>query len=322
MRDLTRLFKTNSCGFRVGRFAGHCSPPNRPIHWHTTGLAIEPTGGSGPEDLTVRITVGNRLFLLSAVAALVAAAIGGSGIKGMLDARSALEDVVVCAQGQGNFMQSDMMHDAIRADVLRAMLAEDEDEFNESKKELAEHVASFRESMEANSKLPLSPEILKSIAEVEAPLNNYIASAESLLNTAHTDKAAAKAMFPKFQEAFADLEDRNGAVGDLFDKAATEHNAAASDKIATAKLVLFFSAGVGLAALAGFAIFVTRSIVRPLHQVVGVGPGFGAKEPRHRVVVTLNELFRRFSVAGLPCLGELLIPFHALGNIPPTERKH
>ncbi|MBY0112506.1 MAG: methyl-accepting chemotaxis protein [Phycisphaerales bacterium] len=231
----------------------------------------------------MRITVGNRLFFLSSVAAVVAAAIGGSGIKGMLAARSALEDVVVCAQGQGNFMQSDMMHDAIRADVLRAMLAEDENEFNESKKELSEHVASFRESMEANTKLPLAPEILKALAEVDAPLNAYFASAESLFNTAHTDKAAAKAMFPKFQEVFTELEGRNETVGNLFEKAAVETKTAASDKIATAKLVLFLSAGLGLAALAGFAFVVTRSIVRPLHQVVGVMSQMAQGDLRERL---------------------------------------
>jgi methyl-accepting chemotaxis protein len=109
----------------------------------------------------MRITVGKRLFLLSSAAICAAVAIGFSGIKGIRESHSALEEVVTYAKGQANFLQSDMMHDAIRADVLRALLATDDGEYNEAKKELDEHVQSFRDSMAANAELPLTPEVLK-----------------------------------------------------------------------------------------------------------------------------------------------------------------
>jgi len=231
----------------------------------------------------VRITVGKRLFMLSAASAFVAVAIGFSGIKGMRDAHDALEDVVAYSKGQANFLQSDMMHDAIRADVLRAIMAADETEFNDAKNELNEHVQSFRDSMQANATLPLTEEILSGLEGVAAPLNEYIASAEKIFAVAKEDREKAKAMYPEFQKAFSALEDSNGAVGDLFEKVSTERREAASAKVASAEFVDFIVAGLGLVAIGVFAVFVSRSITRPLGQVVQIMEKMAAGDLRERL---------------------------------------
>lgn len=231
----------------------------------------------------MQITVGKRLFMLSAASAVVAVAIGFSGIKGMRESQSALKDVVAYSQGQANFMQSDMMHDVIRADVLRALLAADETEYAEAKKELAEHVQSFRESMEANSKLPLTAEVLKGLEEVAEPLNQYVASAEKIMAVASDDREKAKTMFPEFQTAFSVLEDRNSAVGELFEKTATERREAATARVSAAEFLDYVVAGLGLLAIGTFALFVSRSITRPLTQVVQVMDKMASGDLRERL---------------------------------------
>lgn len=231
----------------------------------------------------MRITVGKRLFMLSSAAIVVAVTIGYSGIKGMRDAHAALDDVIVYSQGQANFMRSDMMHDAIRADVLRALMASDDGEFREAQRALAEHIDSFRESKEATAKLPLEPELLKGLREVEAPLGNYIASAQKIFARAAENREAARALYPEFQEAFRVLEERHEAIGDGFEKAANEHRAAASAKVSSAEFVDFIVAGIGLAAIAVFAVFVSRSITRPLAQVVSVMDKMASGDLRERL---------------------------------------
>ena len=231
----------------------------------------------------MRITVGKRLFMLSSAAICAAVAIGFSGIKGIRESHSALEEVVTYAKGQANFLQSDMMHDAIRADVLRALLATDEGEYNEAKKELDEHVQSFRDSMAANAELPLTSEVLKGLEEVTEPLNAYIASAEQIFATAKQDRGAARAMYPQFQEAFSALEERNGEVSELFEKTAADHRDAASAKVASAEFVDIIVAGIGLSAIGVFAVFVSRSITRPLAQVVQIMDKMASGDLRERL---------------------------------------
>ncbi len=133
-------------------------------------------------------------------------AIAAAGYWGQQQMRDAMSDVMVSSAAQKNQMQADMMHDALRADVLAALLAGQKPETERAAEakpifdNLREHASVFRESLGENKKLPLDGHIKQNLAESEAALNAYIIAAEAIVALALKDAAAAQAQYPEFDQ--------------------------------------------------------------------------------------------------------------------------
>ena len=91
-------------------------------------------------------------------------ALGGLWSSSALIAR--MQDNAITASALRNHLEADMMHDALRADVLAALQAAQQgqaDQQNSVKQDLAEHVDLFRSSIAANQALSLPPAVGKAI---------------------------------------------------------------------------------------------------------------------------------------------------------------
>ena len=74
-----------------------------------------------------------------------------------------LEEVAASGQALGNFLLGDMMHDALKGNVLTALLVSAGENIGDKKtilKDMGENAGTFRKSIADNEKLPLSPEII------------------------------------------------------------------------------------------------------------------------------------------------------------------
>ena len=76
-----------------------------------------------------------------------------------------------------------MMHDALRADVLSALLAQTPDEWKSVNDSLREHADHFREMIEENDATVTDPELRAPLRDVGPVLENYIRSAEAVIST-------------------------------------------------------------------------------------------------------------------------------------------
>ncbi len=184
------------------------------------------------------MTIRTRLLLLCAFsigAALVSASLGVWGVN---DVYSAAETIKTRSSALRNHLEADMMHDALRADVLAALLAESAQERSAVSADLAEHSEHFESAIDANSSLDLPAEVRAALDEVRTPLHDYIDSARSMVALAARDRAGAKERLPDFLEVFTDLEGRMSAVSDAVEAASTEcqDDAAATLRLTTTVL--------------------------------------------------------------------------------------
>lgn len=116
-----------------------------------------------------------------------------------------------------NHMQSDMMHDALRADVLAAILAADPAagvSKDAVKADLEEHRANFKEMVDANKKLAADPVTKKVLTDLDTPLTTYIDSATKMVELAGTKPADALKALPDFMAQFSTLEGAMEQAGD------------------------------------------------------------------------------------------------------------
>lgn len=201
------------------------------------------------------MSIQSKVIIASASIFVLAGGITGIGIWTANDLASSGANVSGAADILRAHMQADMMHDALRADVLAALLASDKTSgisLDDVKKDLQEHEASFREVLEQNKKQATDPTVQEVLSSVEAPLKAYINSASDLVRIAETDHAQAEKALPDFMSQFHELEGAMEKAGDeiqAVSQAATTDSHAVQKRVSTVLLTLFAVAAVFSASL-------------------------------------------------------------------------
>ena len=143
-----------------------------------------------------------RLFLLIGTSVLTVMIISLVNYLGNTRMEAAMLDGEVSMAALGNHLQADMMHDALRADVLSAMLfglGKSNSSRDEVQASLKEHAALFRKVVSDNLQLPLTEAIKAELSRIKPSLDAYISAASGLSgwpSTARTARSKSWAHFP------------------------------------------------------------------------------------------------------------------------------
>ncbi|MBI2422883.1 MAG: methyl-accepting chemotaxis protein [Candidatus Hydrogenedentes bacterium] len=215
-------------------------------------------------------TIGSKLYVLSGVSLLFLVAIGLAGYFGSKNIGSGMAAVTRTATALQHHMESDMMHDAIRADVLASLLAADRAQRDEVSAELKDHAENFRLSVAENEKLELSPEVEKALSDVLPDLNAYMESAAKHVEAGFADPVAAKANLGEFLTVFGELEDKMGAVSDSLAASMDAAQEQQLGAVAAFRRNLLALLAVAFVVLALLSFFITRSITVPIHSLVAL----------------------------------------------------
>jgi methyl-accepting chemotaxis protein len=206
----------------------------------------------------------------TAGAALLCAATAATGLW----VAHSLDAALVRAEGSARIlrlhMHGDMMHDALRADVMGAIMSNDPSlgiDLKSVRADLAEHTTAFRQDIAEGGQLADDPAISAALSEVKAPLAAYIAAANGIVAIADTDSAGARARLPGFATQFSALEGKMEAASEKIEAAATR------DATAAKSLGLLGQAVMGAllltsAIFAGLLVFAARQgLILPLKSV-------------------------------------------------------
>ncbi len=170
------------------------------------------TTSSAPQTTTLR----RKLFALSLLATAGTIVVSGMAAYGLRSAAASGTALVGVARAQRYQMDADMMHDAVRADVLEAMVAatrKDTALLASASTALAEHVAQFEGAL-AGLDSVAGQEQRAAIDSVRPKLGAYIASARTLVTTAGSDMTAAAAQYTTFRTTFDALAVEMERLGD------------------------------------------------------------------------------------------------------------
>lgn len=165
--------------------------------------------------------------------------------------------VAAYAAALANQMRADMMHDAIRADVQSAMMAEakGQDEANVRK-----HTQTILTMFQRNLQLPLAPGTHATMLGLRSELEAYSALATQIVQLAHSDREMAVSKMPEFQKQFDALEDGMGKLDDELDAAAAGTHTAAVGAVDSGKTLMLATGVVGLMVLLAVGMLVSKSI--------------------------------------------------------------
>ncbi len=212
-------------------------------------------------------TIRTKMMIVSMAMFVLAGGAAGAGLWSAKTLTKNVEGVAKVADILRNHMQADMMHDALRADVLSAMLAQDpaaDIDIKEVKADLTEHISSFRSSLAANKELAADPSIDAVLSALDSPLESYIDGAASIVGAVSTDPAKALAALPAFKAQFSTLEIAMEKAGDSIQALSDQvkRNSEALSFFIDKMLICIFGATV-IAALT-LLLISTKTIIKPI----------------------------------------------------------
>jgi methyl-accepting chemotaxis protein len=256
----------------------------------------------------MRLTIRARLFCLTALTLVLMLVLGIDGYRGVAGAGKGLERVLSTNRTLRIHLEGDMMHDALRADVLAAFLAESPADWTQVNENLRDHAGNFRRLIEANN-ATADAEAKAALREVGSALDKYISSAEAVVAAAHVDKAGAKALLPGFLATFEDLEGRLSAVSDRIEASAGAAQLDAQGIIAGSKTVGTTIFVISLVLLLTVATWIVRGITSGIANLVGtIGEIQSTRDLSKRVAVQSQDEFARLA----ECFNSLVVELQTI----------
>jgi methyl-accepting chemotaxis protein len=212
-------------------------------------------------------SINQKAIVLSAAIASLVAACCGVGAWVALDLVDDLERSAQSSAMIRNHLEADMMHDALRGDVLAAVVATGgsfDVKIDDVRADLAEHAKLFREKIAMNLGLAKTDVQKALLGKLKYPMDVYVGGAEKMVGLAAENPAEAAKLMPKFLQHFGTLETALSEASDDLEAEQTAVAQAGELQGRTARIYLaaIFVAGL---ALAGFIAFMVRkTLVRPL----------------------------------------------------------
>ncbi|MGX5655083.1 methyl-accepting chemotaxis protein [Geodermatophilus nigrescens] len=258
--------------------------------------------------------LGVKLAALVAVGALALAAFAVLTVSALRGTGERTDVLLVTTRATGQALEADMMHDAVRGDVLQALLTGTGEQYAGAVADLAAHDATFREVLAAVGSSGLGDDVAAAVEQVTPEVEAYLASAGRIVTLAGRDPAAARAAYPEFAAAFAVLEDDLPAVGEAVTARADDAARASADQRDTAVTLAVVVALAGVLVLAALGWAVTRSVVGPLRRVAAVVAGMADGDLRGGSGVTSGDEVGRMAVALETALADVRGVVAAIGD--------
>jgi len=169
-----------------------------------------------------------------------------------------------------NHLEADMMHDALRSDVLASLAAANPAyglSVDDVKADLNEHVEHFRDMIETNAVLTHGNELESVIQAVKPDLEKYVETATKLIETSVVDEQAALAMLPGFFDDFRTLET---AMSDASDKITDVSTRAVTDARALglmSEIAMLVASLLAVGTVIVIVIGARRQVVKPIVDI-------------------------------------------------------
>jgi methyl-accepting chemotaxis protein len=227
-------------------------------------------GSGSAEKRRLSLTLRHKLIGFAAILIALIAAIGGMSYSAVSDLSSDLAQTTLTAQALRNHLEADMMHDALRGDVLSALRAgpsADAATKEGIRSDLGEHVENFQKRIAANGGLALSDDIRAALKSVGPALGSYIEKAQQVVELALTDPAAAEAAFGGFTESFGVLEEKMAEVSDKIESAAQKTGSEAEASASFSQMLQIVLALAATAVGTALSWALVRQITAPLGEM-------------------------------------------------------
>ena len=213
----------------------------------------------------------NQVLGLGVLGVVLTALVGGAGLFNAGRLSDAFDASINASLALSKSQEADMMHDAIRGDVLLTLFNAQKNNpagMTEAEKGLKEHADNFAANIVAMQALPISDDVRALVAKAAPLVKVYVESAASIQAMARKDPAAAELEVPKFQKAFENLEVALEAQSEGVAKNVEEFSIEVHRLAVNAKIIVGSGLALAAALLVVVSLWLARLLSAPLVQAV------------------------------------------------------
>lgn len=237
------------------------------------------------------MNIRQKMIACGAISVLAATLLGSIGFWGQTRLASALNENQLSVSALRNHLEGDMMHDALRADVLAAFYIDPADSaaVTQVRDDLREHSEWFTRTLNDNAKLPLSADIRQAISQSQPALASYIQQAEGIVNLALTDPQAARQQMAAFDASFGDLEEKNEALSGLIETHSAKTRSDGEAALQQAAWLLIGGILMVCCLLCLLTTQLMKAVLRPLEKIIGVARNIAQGNLRSTITIDSND---------------------------------
>jgi len=246
-----------------------------------------------------------HLMLMVGIAILFCVGLGASGLLGSRTIAGEVGDLLNTQKMIRQQTEADMMHDAVRSDVLSALYRDklgEKDKMPAIAKDLAEHAKHFRELMADNARRADKPELQQLYQQVIPMVERYLGSADVIVSHIASQPDKALATLPAFEQDFESLEGGMEKVTDAIEQSSQSAQETVDGGISRQSVISSVLALAAALILIAYAGLLSRLLVRPLQQLTHTA---------NQVIKTGNLSLRVDDKAGLE-LAQSIRAFNAM----------
>src|SRR4051812_27635024 len=137
--------------------------------------------------------LGVKLAALVAAGAIVLAVVALITVQGLQGTGQRAAELLAASHATGEALEADMMHDAVRADVLQAMLNQSGPLHESAVTDLADHSEKFRTVLKGVGQDGLGADVTAAVEAVLPLVEQYLGTAQQVVALAGQDPAQAMA---------------------------------------------------------------------------------------------------------------------------------
>ena len=241
----------------------------------------------------MRWTIQRTLLALATVGSVVAATVGAVGLHNTNTLERTQAVLVTQASALRQVMQADMMHGALRGDVLRAIFEARTAPGGRDTvlSDVKQHVAAFRAALADSAVRGASPEVQRVLTDLAPTLEQYLGAASDLSALAFKDRAMAERRFPEFQAVFEKLEGEMARLDDATEAQDRASVAVARQGHEQAHRLIVAVISLGVLFAFGINLLVARKVIADVREIRRVTQLLGSGDLREESRVTAeNEL--------------------------------
>lgn len=219
----------------------------------------------------IQWTVGRKLGALAFAGMCGIAVVGGWSLSSASDVGETVAGNADISAAVRMHQDSDMSHDAVRGDVLSALLGD----VKGARSDFDEHRQALDEEFTDGSITSSIEEVRTDWEQAQSDISDYLDTAQEVFDAveAGTDTSAVKA---EFDSQFLKLEKSLAKITDDLAQLSTASKQQVDDSLATHRKAVVVLSVIAIIALALGSRLIARRITKPLADVVGALDGLAA----------------------------------------------
>jgi len=212
-----------------------------------------------------------QILCLGLAGAVLVSAAGGIGLLAVSSMATKVEASALSSQALQAAQSADMMHDALRGDAQRALLAAmkgDAATITAARADLVDHVATLETAIKKIGESGIDAETRQALSAVEPAVKQYAQTALAMVTGAAGGVAQAEAQVPALDKAFAQLEDELEKLSGMIEENGAAISATASASVTQSLWTIAIAVLVATVLLVLGALWMAHLMAIPMGQAV------------------------------------------------------